>query len=494
VLSVRLGAEWAAQDAFMLMGAAADSRGRRALLTGPLLTAAGWLVGGATTAAVVGSPYLVFGLHSRSAHLLLDTVDACVSLLLTYLLWGRFARSRRSQDLRLAQALLLLAAAGTVPVAAAALFDLGSAPPVAVWSAMAARVTAALLVVAAALVGRGDRVVRRGRGAVEVVPLLALLMVLTAVWLWRDALPAPVPQNPPVSATHPVISGHPLLLAGQLVAAAAFAVASAAFAAQAARRRDALLMWLGPACALAACARVNYFLFPSLYTDWVYTGDLLRTVSYAVLLMGAAREIHEYWSGWARATVLDDRRRLARELHDGVVQELGYIRSSAGAAVPDPAAHEDLVAACDRALDEARAAVDALGRSPDEPLGFVLHRAARQVAERYGARVLVDLDDSVLVDHSRRHALVRITREAVSNAIRHGHAESVRIRLERRPDGGCLVVEDDGTGFDPAVAARSTGYGLTSMRERALALPGEFDIGPADGGGTAVAVTWRDHR
>jgi signal transduction histidine kinase len=307
-----------------------------------------------------------------------------------------------------------------------------------------------------------------------------------------DALPPPVPQYPPASAVNPVVSGHGVLLAGQTVGALAFAVASIGFTVKAVRGRDMLLLWLGPACALGACARVNYVLFPSLYTDWVYTGDFLRTASYAVLLVGAAREIREYWSAWALAAVLDDRRRLARELHDGVVQELGYIRSAAQAALPEEAMREDVVGGCDRALDEARAAVEALGRSPDEPLSFALHRAAQQVADRYGGRVLVDLDDSVQVDETTRHALVRITREAVSNAIRHGRPERVRVRLERDSQGGRLIVEDDGCGFTPAAADQGTGYGLTSMRERAVALPGAFDLMSAEGHGTTVAVTWRD--
>lgn len=458
--------------------------------TAPALTGVGWFLGAATTALVAGTPNLVFGLHSRSAHLLLDTVDACIALLLTYLVWGRFARGRRLQDLLLAQALFVLAAAGTIPPAVVALLDPGRPAPAEGWSAMTMRVTGALLLVASALVGR-HRLVRRGAGTWTALPLVGMVTLVVALWLSRDLLPAPVQQNPPASATNPVISGHALLLAGQTLGALAFAVASIGFMVKAVRGRDELLLWLGPACALGACARVNYFLFPSLYTDWVYTGDLLRTATYAVLLVGAAREIREYWSAWALAAVLDDRRRLARELHDGVVQELGYIRSAARAALPE-AVREDLVGACDRALDEARAAVDALGRSPDEPLSFTLHRAAQQVADRYGSRVLVDLDDSVQVDQGRRHALVRITREAVSNAIRHGKAERVRVRLERDPGGGHLVVEDDGCGFQPAAADKSTGYGLTSMRERAVALPGAFDLASAEGRGTTVAVTWRD--
>jgi signal transduction histidine kinase len=190
------------------------------------------------------------------------------------------------------------------------------------------------------------------------------------------------------------------------------------------------------------------------------------------------------------ATVLDDRRRLARELHDGVVQELSYIRNEAHALPHEDGLRERILTASERGLDEARAAVDALGRSPDEPLGYVLHRAARQVADRYGARVVVELDDAVDAAPAQRHALVRITREAVSNGIRHGRAECVRIRLASDSGANSLVVHDDGKGFDEETVASATGYGLTSMRERATALPGRFTITSSPGDGTTVEVTW----
>lgn len=465
------------------------ARGPRPARGSVALTAGTWVLGLATTLAVAESSHLVFGFHSRTAHVVLQTVDSCVALLVTYLLWGRFWRTRRLQDLALAQGFVLLAAAGGVQMVLYAAAGATEPSRVDVWAAMLVRLVAIVLVLAAALVGPGRRL-PPGRRLAQAAPLAALAPVLVALWALRDHLPTALPQNPPASASDPIISGHPALLAGQAVGAVCFGLASVLFGRQAARRTDALLLWLGPACAVAAFARVNYFLFPSLYTDWLYTGDLLRTASYAVLLVGAAREIGEHWSGWATAMVLEDRRRLARELHDGVVQELGYIRSITLARVPESAGRGDLLAACDRAVDEARAAVDALGQGPAEPLGFVLHRAARQVADRYGGTVLVDLDDSVRVGHAQRHALLRITREAVSNAIRHGQADAVCVRLNRDAGGCRLVVEDDGRGFDPAAASRSTGYGLTSMRERAAALPGMFEVSSSAGRGTSITVTW----
>ena len=113
----------------------------------------------------------------------------------------------------------------------------------------------------------------------------------------------------------------------------------------------------------------------------------------------------------------------------------------------------------------------------DEPLGFVLHRAARELAERYQVDLEVEVDDSISVQPEQQHALMRITREAVSNAVRHGKAERVHVTLSRTGDRRRLVIQDNGQGFDVGRAvADSTGYGLVSMRDRARNLPGTFDV------------------
>jgi signal transduction histidine kinase len=156
----------------------------------------------------------------------------------------------------------------------------------------------------------------------------------------------------------------------------------------------------------------------------------------------------------------------------------------------DETAQHNIVGACDRALDEARAAVDALGRGSEEPLGYALHRAARDVAERHGGRVMVELDDSVDADQSQRHALTRITREAVSNALRHGGADRVHLTLDSHLGGRRLVVRDDGRGFDFSAPSVGRGYGMTSMRERAVGLPGHLNVESAPGRGTEVMVVW----
>ena len=454
----------------------------------PWLTATGWLVGLAVIGLILATPYVGFGYHNASLHLILDSVDGSVALLVAYLLYGRFLRTRGLRELLLALGLLLLAVAGIGLNLVLSLFRDFRPETLDVWLPLTVRVVGAGLVMAAALAG--ERPASHGVPTwAWVAPVLMVSLVAVVLIIERHQLPVALDAAPPPSAQRPLISGHPLLLTAQGVSALCFAVASLHFTAQASAARDELLRWLGPACALAAFARLNYVLFPSLYTGWLYTGDLLRTASYLVLLVGAARQIREFWEAQARVAVLEDRRRLARELHDGVVQEITYIRAETLASEKAP--RERIVSACDRALGEARAAIDALGRNPQEPLGFVLHRAARELAERYDGRIEVDVDDSVTADAPQRQALVRITREAVSNALRHGNADLICVRLVRDQERRRLVVVDDGDGFDiDAVIRASPGYGLTSMRDRARALPGEIHIVSSPDHGTEVGVSW----
>src|SRR5690606_34495848 len=129
--------------------------------------------------------------------------------------------------------------------------------------------------------------------------------------------------------------------------------------ARAIQNRDELARWLGPAFALGAFARVNYAINPTIYTDWLYAGDVLRTAFHAVLLVGALREVGQYWSRLAAHAVLEDRRRLAREIHDGVLQELTFIRSVVHDLPEGPATAREISDAATRAMDEARSAVHA---------------------------------------------------------------------------------------------------------------------------------------
>ncbi|WP_458165768.1 sensor histidine kinase [Kribbella sp. WER1] len=410
------------------------------------------------------------GYQSPAVHLVLETVNACVAMLLAFLVYGRFRRTNTWQDLLLLQGLVILGTANallTVTLVKGQVGAFGS------WLPPSLRIVGTLLIATSALVPPRQTRHRRGWRHWALAPAVAGMLLLSALLYARRA------SLPPAATSNG-------LLVPQFLTLGFFAVAAVAFTLQARSRDDVLLRWLGPACAVGAFARLNYLLFPPDRPDWLYSGDVLRTVSYLLLLIAAGREISRHWALQAEIAVIEDRRRLAREMHDGVLQELGYIRSEI--ATFDGPRGDRILAASDRALDEARQMLEALGRSNDEPLGTVLRRAVEQLAQRYAVTLDVEVDESIVVGTAQRHALVRIAREAMLNAVRHGKADRIRVRLDRDGDGCRLRITDDGPGFDPE--QRHNGFGLISMRERAEALPGTFVLTTRPAEGTTVVVRW----
>ncbi len=213
---------------------------------------------------------------------------------------------------------------------------------------------------------------------------------------------------------------------------------------------------------------------------------------YFALLAGAAGEVGRYWQASREAAVLDERRRIARDLHDGLAQELAFIVRRARRVLDGKARRTDaaqIAYAAERALDESRRVIATLTRPLDEPLDVVLSEAVKGVADRVGATVALALDPGVHVAPDIREALVRIAREAVTNAARHGDAGLVRVELENTT-GLKLRIVDDGRGFDAAAAKWRTrgGFGLVSMSERATAVGGVLHVASKRGTGTTVEV------
>jgi signal transduction histidine kinase len=228
-------------------------------------------------------------------------------------------------------------------------------------------------------------------------------------------------------------------------------------------------------------------LVPSLAVDWFYAGDALKLAAYVVLAAGAVGEILTYQRDRARLAALEERGRVARELHDGVAQELALVlaqarRLQSTSAGPDA---ERVVAAAERALDESRSAISTLRAPLDEPLHAALRRAAGELGRRLDIDVEVHTEPNVDVDPPVREAVVRIVGEALSNAARHGGAHRAAIEL----DAERLVVRDDGRGFEFDWGRIPGGsYGLIAMRERAIAFGGDVAIRSTPGGGTEVRV------
>ena len=474
-------------------GAATEAR--RQHVIGPWgLTAIAALIGLAVTGLVLGVQGLHFAYRSIGGHLVLETFDGCAAAAVTVLFYGRYRRTAATWALRMTFAFVILTlTSGYLVVIGAG--EEARGPVASIWFPLGARLIAACAVALASVAGsrRVPKSFKSGR------LLLGTAAAFVACAIAAALSPSNLPQ--PIDVTvNPDTSGHLLLIgsgavqAAQLAHAFVYAVAALAFTARAAKHPDAMLRWLGVGCALAAAARVNYFLFPSLYSQWLYTGDFLRTAFYLALLVGGVRELEGYWSLQADAAVFAERRRLARDLHDGTVQELGYIRVLSRSLVREighQATAERIAAAADRALAEARHAIEALSMPLDEPLGDLIRRAAGEIADRYDVDIDVSVDSGSIneAERQQREALVRIVREAVSNAARHGHATHVDIRVH----DDCLEISDNGGGFDVQQNG-SSGFGLISMRDRAEAMRAHLDISSSPDGGTTVKVAWRGGR
>jgi signal transduction histidine kinase len=453
----------------------------------PMLAVCG--VGAAITLLVAVAPFLHVAYRSPAAHVAIDTAASVIAVLAAFLLLERFRQTALRRDLLLVAALTVLAVANLWLSVLPALAGLGS-EPVATWALLAARLVGAGLLAAACLAAprrlRAPSATARRTllACLAAVGVLSLVAVLAGAWL-------PLPIDPALSpaATGGLrVVGNPLVLGGQLVGMVLFACAAAGFARRAAAERDELMSWLAVGATLAAFGRLNYFLFPSLYTDFLYTGDLFTLAFYLVLLVGAARQIHAYHRGLAAMAVMEERRRIARDLHDGLAQELAFIVSqSRGPLAPERL--DQLASAAERALDDSRAAITALTRPFDEPLDAALSRVAHDIAERMGAHATLDLDPGVELPPPLREALLRIAREGITNAVRHGRAQAVTVSLSQALDV-TLTVADDGCGFDTSAPPRRAGggFGLISMRERAEAVGGALALTSVPGVGTTLEV------
>ncbi len=442
------------------------------------------------TLAVITAPFLRFAYRAPELHVALETSAALTALVLAFLVYGRFRLSGALQELLLSMSLGLVAVVNLSLAVLPPVLGIESAELLD-WGSVGLRLLGTLLLTAAALTPMRRVVGHRSPGWI-VLGLLGLVALVAAVLAAAGELPAPVDPDLDLSDSgRPLVIGHPLLLFAQAAGAVAYAVSAIAFTRQAAHRPDQLLRWLGAGCVLAAFSRVNYFLFPSLYSDYVYTGDLLRFAFYVLLLIGAAREVQSYWAARAQAAVLEDRRRLARDLHDGLTQELTYIwtQSRRLTELPgDVQTVERINGAAARALDEARGAIAALTRTSGAGFDAVLQETADGLASRYDTPVQLEVEPGAQVTPEQGDAVLRIVAEAFRNAVRHGQAKAVRIELSAEPLR--LVVRDDGKGFAPGASNSGGGFGLTSMRERAEGLGADFAISSGVGEGTTVSVGW----
>ncbi|MER6950686.1 sensor histidine kinase [Nonomuraea sp. NPDC000554] len=193
--------------------------------------------------------------------------------------------------------------------------------------------------------------------------------------------------------------------------------------------------------------------------------------------------------------VLDERQRMAAEIHDTLAQGLTGIITQLQAArqAEDWRRHVDnAVRLARESLAEARRSVHAVGPGQLEaaPLPEALRDVVTQWGELNGVRADFTTTGTVRPMHPEvEETLLRTAQEALANAAKHAGASRVGLTLSYMEDVVTLDVRDDGVGFDPECVRDGGGFGLTSMRKRVSRLAGTLEIESEPGLGTAISAS-----
>lgn len=205
----------------------------------------------------------------------------------------------------------------------------------------------------------------------------------------------------------------------------------------------------------------------------------------------------------------NERKRIAIDLHDGIVQSLVLVKYSIEASIEKlHSENEDAdLGMLVRAADQIKSTVEEVRRiswnlTPtmleDWGLQAAIERFCEDIESHHAA---LKIECSLCLDRKEMPNLVsiaifRIVQESLNNATKHGGASLIKVAIEELNDGIRLVVSDNGTGFEPEShtgrGSAGSGLGLRSMRERVEATGGTFEINSEQGSGTTVNATWAE--
>jgi signal transduction histidine kinase len=255
-------------------------------------------------------------------------------------------------------------------------------------------------------------------------------------------------------------------------------------------RGNDLDRWLALGATLLLFADLYYVLAPLSSNRFVSTGDFLRLLAYAILLVGVWRAIR--FAEFGRA-VAEERARVAREIHDGLAQYLFAVSTHAtmleNGADPRttlPQLKEAAVAA----QQEARFAILALSSaSGTAPFDAALRRYVDFLTADGELEVDLEIDGKVRLAPDEQIEVFRIVQEGLANARKHAGARRAEVRIGLRGDERVVSVVDDGAGFDDVTV--DSGQGLRNMKARSASIGGGFRLQSRPGRGTALEVVLR---
>jgi signal transduction histidine kinase len=444
---------------------------------------------GVLSAAVLGIE-LARPIHatSPSGRAAIETVITIAAICTARLLVANFQRSGRLPDLLLLCALVTVALTDFVYCAAPALIGGTKAE-----SGGGARLACELIVsvaFAAAAFAPGKLIRRPNRGLIGVAALAGAAAVIAAELL-EEATGSRWSSSLHEIGIRSAVD-HPVQLAVNAVAATVLIASGLAFLRRA-QRGAVRCGLLAAASFLLAGARLQYLAIPAVATNWITPREALRLAAYAMLLASAYWEYARAHRAEAVAAISSERERIARELHDGLAQDLVCIAAQSQRLGVELQREHPLMVAARNALATSRGVIADLSASTAPTTEAALRLIADDLRHRHGLEIDVRVEmttatggsnDLDLVD---REHIVRIAREAIVNAALHGRARRVDVVLSGTGGGDLLMrITDDGWGISDA---HGCGMGLRTMRARAAALGGHLSAHAGPAGGTQLELT-----
>jgi signal transduction histidine kinase len=491
------------------------------------LTALGLIIG---TLAFLTDPSLSFALLDRSTDVAVNSLTLLAAGSLAALALARYRESGRLAGLFQSSAFLLLGWVALVNMAVIVLraegrfgLSLGGQPeqlPIYV-STISRLVAGAILVVGgAAAVGALHRPPRLRRTLL--LPIAILTAVTALLYFVREFVPdldtflpqfvgpAGIQQmiaEPRFSGPLPDVTGLAVLL--QSVSVAIYLAGAALYRSSFLRNGPVADGYLAMAMLIGAFAEIHFMFYPGVYGGLVTTSEALRLAFFVVLLLGINAEsrsdlralrsayaaLDRLRTSEAERATLEERTRLARELHDGLAQDLWFAKLKHERLVPHvPDEHRALAAEVTEALDSAiaeakQAVVTMRADERDVSLEELLSRTVDEFATRTGVRAdfaAADLPDSLAP--RTQVELLRVLQEALTNVGKHADATVVRVNAEVGNGELLLTVIDNGRGFRPGETL-GDGVGMQGMKERARLMGGELRVASEPSAGTQLQVS-----
>jgi signal transduction histidine kinase len=484
----------------------------------------------AATAAFLADNSLSFVLVDRSADVAINALTVLAAGSLAALALARYREAGRLAGLFQASAFLLIAWVALLNVAVTVFkveddfgLSLGRPEQLPLYVSSISRLVAgALLVVggaAAVNMFHGQPRTRR----TMLVPIVAFTVALVVLYLVREQIstfdtllppfigPVGIKQmitEPRFAGAMPDVTSIALLI--QAISAALFLVGVILYRRSYLRDGPVADGYLAVAMLIGAFAEIHFYFYPGVYGGLVTTSEALRLAFFVVLFAGINAEsrsdLRALRSAYAaldrlrmseaeRAT-LEERTRLARELHDGLSQDLWFAKLKHERLVqyvPDDQKElaQEVTQAIDSAIAEAKQAVVTMRAAEDRerPLEELMSRTIDDFAARSGVRADFSAADLPMALPPRIQVeALRVLQEALTNVRKHADATVVRVAADFQDSTLHVTIVDNGRGFRPEETSGG-GLGVQGMKERARLMGGDLRVVSEPSGGTSVDLT-----